>query len=602
MGTRLVALVLLGAGCASTLRIVTPPPAPPAAVTAAVGVPARARFQFLLGRLAIEEGDWEAAETALNTALLHDPSSPWILLALADAAAGAGEPEREHKHAQEAVRVAPEMPETWARLGEVELRRGNVRGGLEALREAVDNGAQDPTWSLLCRTLATRGEPDAAGMIRKWAERPVDDPELLRERGRLRLWAGDLGGAAADIGEALPSFPDDARLLDEYLTAVTGSGLYRQGLARLWLLHRLAPANTDVLLRAYHLAAQVRDRVRAEDTLLALDAALRGRDAQVKLWLADVQSALGQHDAALHSLDEASRCDPPLPDAAFHEARLLRAAGRPNEAIRALRIPTAGANRGDALALRARLLVDLNRPLEARREVDAALVQLPEDYALLGALVTACSAQGDRAGMLAAVDRMAMLDDEARARTRARSLGGLGDLDGALLALRATGMRDAETWILGGTLLREAGRVPDAVAWMQEGVDRDPKSASLRAELGVALDAAGARDEALVAMREALRIDPAERRAARYYAGAVGLGEAPERLRLVRGWLLASLERYPGDPELLDSLGQVELGLQSPLRAVDAWEEALRYVPGDAALLRQLSEAYRAIGRPESPP
>ncbi|MFZ5482057.1 MAG: tetratricopeptide repeat protein [Myxococcota bacterium] len=599
MGARALIVAALLTGCASALSTVRPPPAPVATADDAGHVPARARYHYLVARVAIAEGDWEEAEQALQTALLHDPGSPWILLALAEVAQGAGETSVERDRLREAVRVAPGLPVAWSRLADAELRSGDARAAVAALREAVDIGAGDDAWATLCRLLVQRDEPDAAGMVRKWSARPLADGELFRERGRLRLQIGDVAGAAVDLGEALPHSPHDARLLDEYLTAVTGSGLYRQGLARLDTVQRIAPGDTDVLLRTYHLAAQAQDPVRAADALLKLDAALGGEDAQVKLWLADARSQLGQHDVALAALDDAGRCDPPLSDLAYHRARLLRAAGRPAEALKALRVPEAGANRGDALALRVKLLVDLGRAGEARREAEAGLAQLPDDYALLGALVTACAAQSDRAGMLAAVDRMAMLDDEARARTRARSLAGMGDVENALLALRATPMKDPESWVLGATLLRDAGRAGEAVGWLERAVDRFPKDAGLRAELGMALDAAGSAEAALVAMREALRLDPGEGRAARYYARAVRQAGDGDRLKQVRGWLLAALERNPADADLLDSLGQIELAMHEPLRAVDAWEEALRYRPGDPDLLRELAAAYREVGRSE---
>ncbi|MFN7147052.1 MAG: tetratricopeptide repeat protein, partial [Myxococcota bacterium] len=435
-------------------------------------MPARARYQYLVGRLAIEDGDWAEAESALRTALLHDPQSPWIWLALADVSAGEGEEAEERRRVLEAVKLGPDVAEAWTRLGRVAERAGDVRAALEAYREAVDVGAGTDAWLPLCRLLLQRQDPLAPSTVRAWGQKPLTEPGALRERGYMRLQVGDLPGAVADLGEVLVHAPGDARLLDEYLTAVTGSGLYRQGLARLAMLHRVVPRDTDVLLRTWHLASQARDHVRALEALTALDALLGGREAQVKLWLAETHSALGNHDEARAAVVAGASATPPLADASYHRARILRAAGRSAEALRVLVVPDSGANRPDAIALQGRLLVEVGRAAEGRAVVEAALRALPDDYVLLGALVSVCGATGDREGMLAAVDRMAMLDSEARARTRARSLAGLGDLEGALTALRATGPAQPESWIVGGTLLREAGRAPEAVDWLAKGVDR----------------------------------------------------------------------------------------------------------------------------------
>lgn len=603
MGARVVAAAALFApllsGCGGVLARVEPPP-PPTAPAAEPVVSARARYQYLVGRLALAKGDLAGAEQALRTALLHDPAAPEPWLALADVAEASGDEVEERRRAQEAARLAPDRPEAWTRLGRIAERDGDTRAAVDAYRSATERGGGADAWAPYCRLLLKRNDPQATAAVRAWGAAPLTDPELLRERGHMRLVVGDLEGAVADLGEVLVRSPGDARLLDEFLTAVTGSGLYRQGLARLALLHRAAPRDTEVLLRTYHLAAQARDQVRAAAALEALDALLGGREAQVKLWLADAYGALGRHDEALAALDAAARATPPLADAAYHRARLLRAAGRSARALDILAVPASGANRPDALALQARLLVDVGRAGDARAAIEAALRGLPDDYVLLGALVTVSAAEGDRAAMLAAVDRMAMLDPEARARTRARSLAGLGDVDAALVALRATGPEQAESWIVGGSLLREAGRVEEAIDWLARGVDRHPRHAGLRAELGLARAAARQAEDALVAMREALQLDPTEARAARFYGRAVADAPVAERLEQARGHVLAALERQPADAELLAVLGRVEYALNQPLRAVEAWEEACRYARPDADLLARMAAVYREVGRPEA--
>ncbi len=604
-------VALLSVGCGGALSQVRPPPGP-VVESSPAGVPSRARYQYLVGRLAREQGDWVAAESGFKTALLHDPDSPWLWLALADVSAGAGESAEELARVEQAVQSGPSNPVAWTRLGEIKLREGDVRGGLDALREAIDAGAGSAAYAPLCRVLVQRADPLAASTVRAWSALPLDSVPsdsawsrtapsdlggLLRERGRLRLQVGDLAGATDDLGEALVRDPGDARLLDAFLTAVTGSGLYRQGLARLVTVHRLAPHDTDVLLRTYHLAAQAHDEVRAIDALEALDRALAGREAQVKVWLADAYSALGRHADARAAIESAGACQPPLADVGYHRARIARAAGKYADALKALRIPEVGVNRPDALALRVRVQLELGQVQEARAGVEQALRDLPEDYVILGALIAVRAAEGNREAMLAAVDRMAMLDDEARGRTRARSLAGIGDLDGAIVALHGAGLQQPDSWVVGGGLLRDAGRAADAVSWLERAVDRFPRHPQLRAELGLALAAAGTPDRALIAMREALRMDPAEPRAARYLVNSLDFEGSPERIRQVRSWVLAALERAPADAGLLAALGRVEEALGDPLRAVEAWEEALRYGPADPLLLSRLATAYRAVGR-----
>ena len=140
--TMLVPLALL-LGCGGVLRQVAPPP-PPIAAGAPI-VPARARYQYLVGRLALEEGDWEGAERALRTALLHDPRSPWIWLSLADAAAGEGDEGEERRAADSGSRIT-----TIARCGQPLRRRIHPRS-------AASSATRGPLKQ--CFLLAADSEP-----------------------------------------------------------------------------------------------------------------------------------------------------------------------------------------------------------------------------------------------------------------------------------------------------------------------------------------------------------------------------------------------------------------------------------------------------------
>lgn len=589
-----LALIL---GCAA--RVVAP--APPAAPVepAPTATPARARYQYLVARLALAEGDPAAAAAALETARLHDPGSPWLWLALAEVArVERRDPLLERARVAEAVRLGPDVPEAWTAMGDVSARLGDRAAATDAWRKATTLGGGSAAWAPLVRSELDAGDPDAAASIAAWSAMPEADPGWLRERGRARLQVGDLGGAVDDLAEALRATPDDARLVEEFVAAVTGSRRYRKGLETLGLLSRLRLSDADLLLRTVHLAQRAEDPVRARDALVSLDRVLGGHDAQVKLWIAEAATTLRDAPTAFAALDAAARCDPPAEDLSVHRARALRAFGRPREALAQLQVPEAGPNRVEAQALRVRLLVEVGHAAEGRAEAEAALAARPDDYALLGALVAACAALDDRAAMLDAVDHMAGLGPEARARTRARSLAGVGDVDGALEALRATPMAEAETWILGGTLLRDARRLPESVSWMERATDHFPGDARVRATLGLVLGASGAGSDALVAMREALALDPSDPDAARVYAGVLARpGTSPERLTQAEGFVDAALEVHPADVGLLVALGDVQAALGRPAVAAATWEQARRYAPTDPALARKLAAAWTELGR-----
>ncbi len=586
-------------GCAPLVGR-TPRPEPMAAAEVApppAMVPARARYHYLVGQLALAAGDLDGAEAAFNTGLLHDRHAAAMHLGLAAVARARGaDPQIELGRVAQALLLAPDDPEVLVAVGDARARLGQIDAAVAAWSHAADVGAGSPAYAPWAARLLARDVKAAGPVVARWATIPETDAGWLRERGHARLQTGDLAGATDDLGTALLHDPTDARVLEEFNAAVTGSGRYRQGLLTLDLVGRLTPTNAEVLLRTWHLAVRADDPVRARDALISLDRALGGNDAQVKLWLADVHSQQGDVTAALAALAEAARIDPPAPDVPYHRARFLRAADRPREAREALVIPTSGPNRIDAQALQVRLLIETGRAEEAYAVAEAALAARPADYTLLGALVAACAAREDREGMLAAVDQMAGLSVEARARTRARSLVGIGDVESALIALRSTPLAEAETWVLGGALLGDARRSAEAVRWMEKAVDAFPSDASVRAALGLAQEAAGDAPAALITMREALVLDPANVEAVRYYSREAARSSAPDRLLQARTWLLSALERHPADAGLLAILADVHLARGEPAQAAAALEEARRYAPRDLSLAHQLVAAWKAAG------
>ena len=589
-----LALIL---GCTPPAARLTPP-APIAAPTSAPSaVPARARYQYLIGQLALAQGDLDGAETAFNTALLHDRGSAALHLALAAVARARGtDPSVELARVGAAAALAPDDPEVLVAVGHARAHLGEVDAAMDAWSHAADVGGGSPAYAPWVARLLSRDPSSARAVVGRWAAETETDPGWLRERGHARLQVGDAAGATEDLAVALLQDPTDARLLEEFNTAVTGSSHYRQGLVTLDLVARLDPGNAEVLLRIWHLAVRADDPVRSRDALLSLDHAMGSQDAQVKVWLADAHARQGDLGAALEALSAAARLDPPAPDLPYHRARILRNAGRPRAAIDALQLPPNGPNRIDAQALQIRLLVETGRPDAAWETATTALAARPDDYTLLGALVAACAARDDREGMLAAVDRMAGLSLEARARTRARSLVGIGDIESALVALRSTPLAEAETWVLGGSLLRDAHRTKEAVAWMQRAADALPTDASVRASLGVSLAAAGDDAEALITMREALTLDPTNADAVRYYTRVAATSASPDRLLQARSFLVAALEQHPADATLLVTLADVHTARGEPAKAAAVLEEARRYLPRDTTVARKLVQAWRVSG------
>ncbi len=548
-------------GCVPPSALIVTPASPTTAGHAPVVTASRARYQFLVARMELASGDLPAAKAALDVAALHDPGSAWIALARADCAAAEQDQAGELAHARAAVTLAPSLGAASGRVGHILAAAGDRQAAEASLRAAIAQGADDGAWALLVHLLLARAAPDAGAVVARWAMRPLDDGAALRERGEARARTGDDAGAVDDLGLALDSGPDDARLLDEYVTSARRAKRFRTALVRLESLHRLLPASEDVVLRAWHLAREAEDPVRGEAALAALDSLQGGRDAQVAVWLAEQRSDQGDVAGAFRALDLAARRTPPAGDIAVHRARVLAKAGRVNEALGTLRIPKNGPLRTEAIALQAQLLLALGRTAEARRVVESALIPLPDSVTLLLAEVRVCTADHDAVAALAAVNRLPMNATE-QAVERARVLAGTGDGTAAL------------------AMLSDA---PSAAGWALEW--------SIRRELGMEpVDAAG---RLMLANRQLARA-PGHPDATLMLVDATrtqGAAVPRELLGLVRG----AVDRSPADDRLLDALARLELEGGEALRAAAIWQEALRYGPLMKRYAEQRDAAYALV-------
>ena len=127
-----------------------------------------------------------------------------------------------------------------------------------------------------------------------------------------------------------------------------------------------------------------------------------------------------------------------------------------------------------------------------------------------------------------------------------------------------------------GRVLRDLGRLGEAVSLYREAAALAPRDPQVWYELATALQAAGQGDEARRALEQVLRHDPARPEArnalAVTLAGAGRLAEAREHLQ-------AALAVDPGDPRAWNNLGNVLRGLGQPGEAATAYRRAVELDP-----------------------
>jgi len=137
----------------------------------------------------------------------------------------------------------------------------------------------------------------------------------------------------------------------------------------------------------------------------------------------------------------------------------------------------------------------------------------------------------------------------------------------------------------------------DDVAALKSVLGQNPTSVDAHVLLGIAYRGLGTQEmlaESVAEFRQAIEIDP-NLSPARFYLAHVYLdmgrpGRAKEELE-------AALERTPGNPQFLASLGEAERQLNNPQKAVDLTRQALQIDPSLLEARYYLGLSLLALGR-----
>ncbi len=428
---RSLSAVVLATACAAAR------PAPGAAAAPAPAEERRASgaaiAQYLRARLAEAAGDGAAAVKALELALVHDPGSPQLQVAYAEALARAGHVDRAEGAARRAVQLAPPhgaaatdahlvlgkvlalAGRTDAALRELEVATQHEAGLARARREGADDpdgAAFDPEpWRVLARVRSDAG--DDAGAASACEELaafdPVEAATALRELAGKLLEAKKADAAESHLRRAIeiaPSEPEGWKLLGRL-----EEGRERHAEARAAWERALAadPDDPDALLAAGQLALRAGDLARARlrlGQLLSTGADETGARVRVAaVWLDAKQPA--EALAAVSGGDD----DPRV---VYVRGVALQQLHRWAEAAAAFAEvkPSSGDLYPSARVSLAYALARAGRAAEAVRVVRRGLEEHPDDPALLFALGEAYDRAGQRDAALAQMRKVLAVKPE----------------------------------------------------------------------------------------------------------------------------------------------------------------------------------------------
>jgi len=599
-------LALLAA-CARAQR---PPPAPadPDAMREALAeqrepqryISARAYQHVLAALLAREREDHAAAAGELREALLYDPDSGYLHTLLA----------------------------------EEQLRLGKLPDAERELGTALDRDpGYAPAHVLSARVALASGRPDEARVhLRAAVSAAPQDADAYRELVRLEIAQGDLAAAAAaaqDFGQTAERISSDAQrgAGDPDRAGVWESGRLRAQAADAWLEVARGMANRQDDAGAQEAFAHASAlRPDTDDALGARAAFLESRRRWTEARELQLRLLAHRPDSpdALAALARLSLAEGELEVASAHvqKLRALAAAGQGTSederrelaaALFRVAVPLLGAHRAaDAqAALEAALRLFPAHPelsfyralaLEERgrhREAAHVFEQLERALAVPGRpREAALTSVAEGPAFLAPDPAQLLLDVRVQA---ALARGRAGDSAEAVRRMKALFSQDPrDEGVALGVLeaLERSGRVPAAVALLEDAARKYPDSPAVLFARASALDRAGRVPEALTAMRKVLAVAPAHAGALNY-AGYV-MTEQGGDLREAEGLLRRAAELRPDDGAVADSLGFCLLKQGRVEPALAELRRATRLSPGDPVILGHLGDALLAAGRKDA--
>lgn len=448
---------------------------------------------------------------------------------------------------------------------EFQLAGGNLRGALAAARlwagQAPANIEASSTELALA---AANGE--TAGLstaLRRRIDASDDKPAAIGQalgvlsrlndrRLALRILDESFSPAVRKLPEAHLALADVAR----------ASGEPARALAEAQAALRADPDSEAAAQRVLEYGASI-DPVQAESEARAFLS--RHPDARkLNLSLVGMMADRGDSDAALAELQRMSRRAPEDFDLLYLQAQLAYKAGYKDQArglledyldVQHQRQESIAEGASDANAAEADARVLLSRIAEDQGQYDEAITQLGKI--------------DDPTLRYSAQMRQAVI--------RAKQ----GRVDEALTMIAAARPNDEDDQIQGvlatAQILRDAGRIDDAVKSLEAANQAQPDTIEIKYELAMLYERQGRYAELETQLRQVIALDPDHAHA--YNALGYTLADRNERLPEALDLITQALELLPDNPFILDSMGWVKFRMGDKQAAADYLSRAYAQQP-----------------------
>lgn len=447
------------------------------------------------------------------------------------------------------LRLMPDDPEASSTEMALAAASGQTSGLAAALRKQID-GATDKSAAIGQAFAVLSRMPDKRAALRILSTAIGDSNARHLASGHMAL--ADMARAAGD----------NERALEESRLALAA-----------------APRSEDAAMRVFEYGLSVDpERALRDATEFA---ALQPNARRLRVILASHLADRGQFDAAMAELTSMIKRTPEDFDLLFMQAQVAYRAGRLDQARGFL---------DQFVAVQSQRL----RASAAAGATDAPAA-LAEAYQLLSKIAEEQGQLDEAVNLLAKID-----DPSLRYTSRIRQAlirAKQKRVDEALALIDSANAQTDEEVIMGvsagAQILRDAGRLPDAIKRMQNLDQRMPDTIAVKYELAMLHERADQMRETERLLRQVIALDPGHAHA--HNALGYSLADRNQRLSEALALITRALEISPRDPFILDSMGWVKYRMGNYQEAVKYLRRAYERRP-EAEIAAHLGEALWKLG------
>lgn len=447
------------------------------------------------------------------------------------------------------LRLMPDDPEASSTEMALAAASGQTSGLAAALRKQID-GATDKSAAIGQAFAVLSRMPDKRAALRILSTAIGDSNARHLASGHMAL--ADMARAAGD----------NERALEESRLALAA-----------------APRSEDAAMRVFEYGLSVDpERALRDATEFA---ALQPNARRLRVILASHLADRGQFDAAMAELTSMIKRTPEDFDLLFMQAQVAYRAGRLDQARSFL---------DQFVAVQSQRL----RASAAAGATDAPAA-LAEAYQLLSKIAEEQGQLDEAVNLLAKID-----DPSLRYTSRIRQAlirAKQKRVDEALALIDSANAQTDEEVIMGvsagAQILRDAGRLPDAIKRMQNLDQRMPDTIAVKYELAMLHERADQMRETERLLRQVIALDPGHAHA--HNALGYSLADRNQRLSEALALITRALEISPRDPFILDSMGWVKYRMGNYQEAVNYLRRAYERRP-EAEIAAHLGEALWKLG------